>query len=64
VRGSYALFRMGIGFGHANARLVCALAALLTFPIGLVSASLQLAAILAVLLAAVLIRPRPAMVPS
>jgi hypothetical protein len=55
---------MGIGFGHANARLVCALAALLTFPIGLVSASLQLAAILAVLLAAVLIRPRPAMVPS
>jgi len=59
-----ALFRMGIGFGHANARLVAALAALATFPVGLVSASLQLATLLAVLLAAVLIRPRRAIVPS
>jgi hypothetical protein len=55
---------MGIGFGHAKARLVAALAALAAFPIGLVSASLQLVAILAVLLAAFLIRPRRAMVPS
>jgi low temperature requirement protein LtrA len=49
-----ALFRIGIGFRHANARFVAALAALATYPIGLANASLQLVALLAVLLVAIL----------
>ena len=49
-----ALFRIGIGFRQANARFVAALAVLATFPIGLVNASLQLAALLGVLLVAIL----------
>ena len=58
-----ALFRLGIGFRHASERLVGALAALATFPIGVAtSASLQLAALLAVLLVVILVRPRRAIV--
>jgi low temperature requirement protein LtrA len=53
-----ALFRIGIGFRHANTRFVAAVAALATFPIGLVNASLQLVALLVVLLVAILGLPR------
>ena len=58
-----ALFRLGIGFGHARARLAGALAALATFPIGVAtSASLQTAALLGVLVVVILIHPRRAIV--
>lgn len=62
-RNSQVLFRLGIGFGHANVRLAGAFVALLTCPIGLAaSATLQSSALLVVLMAVILLRPRRAMV--
>ena len=54
-----ALFRLGIGFGLARARAAGAVAALLTLPIGIaLSATFQLSALFAVLLAIILVHPR------
>lgn len=62
-RNSQVLVRLGIGFGHANVRLAGALVALLTFAIGLeASATPQSSALLVVLIAVILVRPRRAMV--
>lgn len=54
-----ALFRLGIGWGQATGRLIAAVAALATIPIGLANASLQLVALLVVMLVAIVGR-RPA----
>jgi low temperature requirement protein LtrA len=57
------LFRLGIGFGRANARAAGAVAALLTFPIGIaLTATFQLSALFAVLLAVIAVHPRRAVV--
>ena len=62
-RNSQVLFRLGIGFGHVHARVAGAFAALLTFPIGMAgNATLQSSALLVVLMAVILVRPRRAMV--
>jgi hypothetical protein len=52
-----------LGFGHANVRAAGAVAALLTFPIGTaLSATVQLSALLALLLTVIVIRPRRSIV--
>jgi low temperature requirement protein LtrA len=54
-----ALFRLGIGFGHANLRAAGAVAALLSFPVGItLSATVQLSALLVLLLAVIVVHPR------